>query len=85
MKLRDYLTSQGITPAQFAAQIGVNQVSVTRYLAGTRRPVWTVISRIVKVTDGRVTANDFMAEGRKTQRRSRGNGSRPPSEAAAAA
>lgn len=80
MKLHDYLTSKNITPARFAGQIGVSHVSVTRYLAGTRRPVWTVLRRIVKATDGQVTANDFMADPPRT----RGNAPRPQTEAVAA-
>lgn len=83
MQLRDYLTSKDVTPAQFADRIGVSLVTVNRYLAGTRRPEWHVLGRIVKATDGLVTANDFLAD-QIDEHSSVGNRRRPPSEAVAA-
>ena len=84
MKLRDYLSSHGLTTADFAEVIGVSQASVSRYASGARRPEWTVLGRIVMATNGRVTANDFMVDEEELKAISRGNGGRPLSEAVAA-
>jgi DNA-binding transcriptional regulator YdaS (Cro superfamily) len=61
MQLRAYLDREGIAADDFAAKIGVDPVSVHRYLRGVRRPKWTVMGRIIKATSGEVTANDFVA------------------------
>jgi predicted transcriptional regulator len=62
MKLADFLAQKSITHTDFAALIGVSQVSVTRYIAGRRTPRPNVLQRIRDVTEGNVTANDFMVE-----------------------
>lgn len=58
MRLEEYLASTGKTRAEFARQIGVKQFSVTRYLNG-RIPEPPVMSKIIEVTKGKVSANDF--------------------------
>lgn len=52
---------------KFAAKIEVDVVTVRRYLSGTRRPKWEVMARIVKATQGEVTADAFMP-GQKKQK-----------------
>lgn len=59
MRLRDYLHSKGLTVTEFAAQIGVSHAAVVRYVHGQRRPEWSVMARIAKVTNNRVRPNDF--------------------------
>jgi len=58
MRLQDYLTQTDTTRAEFARQIGVKHISVTRYLDG-RVPEPSVMEKIIEVTEGKVTANDF--------------------------
>lgn len=58
MRLQEYLAETGTTRAEFARQIGVKHISVTRYLEG-RVPEAAVMSKIIEATDGKVTANDF--------------------------
>jgi transcriptional regulator with XRE-family HTH domain len=70
MQLRAYLDDQRISADEFAKQIGVDPVSVHRYLRGVRRPKWSVMGRIMSVTDGKVTPNDFVSAS-KTKRRRR--------------
>lgn len=60
MTLNEWLDWKNLTPIEFAKQINVDPVTVRRYLNRTRRPDWPVIERIVRVTDGKVTANDFL-------------------------
>jgi len=58
MRLQEYLSETKQTRAEFARQIGVKHISVTRYLEG-RVPEASVMGKIIEVTDGKVTANDF--------------------------
>ena len=60
MKLSEYLAREKLTASAFAAQVDVTHVAIVRYLNGTRRPEWPIIQRIMDVTAGEVTANDFM-------------------------
>ena len=60
MKLSDYLARVDKTRAQFAAEIGVDPITVGRYVTGTRRPRWDTMARIAKATQGQVTADDFL-------------------------
>ena len=59
MKLVDHLSREGKTPAAFAGEIGTTVMAVYRYLSGKRIPTPEVMARIVAVTGGQVTANDF--------------------------
>ena len=61
MKLADYLVERQINHRAFAAQIGVSQAAVTRYVNGDRIPNRQTMRAIVTATDGRVTPNDFLA------------------------
>lgn len=69
MKLTDYLTETRQTAADFAKRIGVDPISVRRYLNGDRRPDWEVMGKIVKATDGHVTPSDFIHKPSKTKKR----------------
>lgn len=60
MKLSEYLKQEALTASAFADRVGVTHVAIVRYLNGARRPDWPTLHRIVKVTNGQVTANDFM-------------------------
>jgi transcriptional regulator with XRE-family HTH domain len=75
MRLAEYLTANGLTPEKFADELGVDAVSVRRYMSGTRRPRWAVMARIADLTGGQVTANDFVPV--EPKRRVRPN-ERPP-------
>ncbi len=61
MKLADYLSTHRITHAEFAATIGATQAAVSRYANGKRMPRQPLLRKIMQATQGRVTANDFMA------------------------
>lgn len=59
MKLNDYLTANGLEPAEFAKMIGVRVQSVYRYKDGKQIPSKDIMPRIFQATDGQVTANSF--------------------------
>jgi hypothetical protein len=59
MKLADWLEAHSITDARFGEMIGAARQAVHRYRAGGRVPDKVMMSRIVKVTGGAVSPNDF--------------------------
>jgi hypothetical protein len=59
MGLQEYLTTNSTSRADFAQKIGVSVESVRRYLNEGRVPEPAVMYKIIEVTDGLVTANDF--------------------------
>jgi transcriptional regulator with XRE-family HTH domain len=61
MKLADYIARKRMTQEAFADLVGVSQVSIARYIRGHRIPRPEVIQKIHRVTNGRVTANDFIS------------------------
>ena len=58
--LSEYLRQHNIAVPDFAAKIGVNRVSVYRYLRGDV-PKWAVMEKIVKVTKGKVRPDSFLS------------------------
>lgn len=60
MRLTDWLKKHDLPRGDFARKISVSEVTVTRYITGSRRPEWDVLQRIVEQTSGAVTADDFL-------------------------
>jgi len=61
VKLRDWLESKHMSPAEFADLIGCDRSSVGRWLDGTM-PQRSARARIKEATGGAVTASDFLAD-----------------------
>jgi transcriptional regulator with XRE-family HTH domain len=62
MKLETYLRENGLTDEAFASLVGISQSQVSRIKRDKSWPTRDVMKRIAVVTDGAVTANDFVAE-----------------------
>lgn len=60
MKLSEYLESRGLTDAAFAALVGRDRTSVTRWRNGTTRPDLDALLAVYVATGGLVTPNDFL-------------------------
>lgn len=60
MRLDTYLDSKSIPDSDFAVLIGVSRQTVHRYKSGERFPEPPILSKISEVTNGEVTANDFV-------------------------
>lgn len=60
MRLDSYLEKNGISVESFAADIGVHRTSVYRFISGVAFPRASTIQRIIEITGGKVTANDFL-------------------------
>jgi DNA-binding transcriptional regulator YdaS (Cro superfamily) len=65
MKLNEYLEWKGIGLAGFAALVGVNPVTVGRWIAGHRFPRTPMLAKIDRVTEGNVRGEDFYPEKRR--------------------
>lgn len=59
MELKAYLVAKTISEEAFARLIGVKQSAVNRYCQFKRTPKPKVMREIMRVTKGKVTANDF--------------------------
>ena len=62
MKLQDFLNSQGLTRGEFADQVGTTAEAVRLWLTDQRMPKRKSMEKIVALTNGVVTANDFFDE-----------------------
>lgn len=60
MTLSEFLASQNMTDAQFAELVNRDRSTVTRWRNGQTRPDWDAIAAIGAVTDGKVSALDFV-------------------------
>jgi transcriptional regulator with XRE-family HTH domain len=60
MTLQNWLHKQKLTVAQFAQSIGVQKVTVYRWLYGHRIPSPAMMRLVMEATDGAVTANDLL-------------------------
>ena len=61
MRLDQYLEKSQTPVEKFADAIGVHRTSVYRFMKGLAFPRPNTIERITEVTQGKVTANDFIA------------------------
>ena len=68
--LKAYLTKRRISQRDFAAKIGVNESAVSRQITQNRLPEPEVMQRIIDVTKGQVTANDWFIIPNRSARRS---------------
>lgn len=59
MRLDEYLKARGLTHRNFADLVGCEQPTISRFVARTRIPSAALMQRIMAVTNGEVTADDF--------------------------
>lgn len=67
MQLADYLKANGISDEDFGQSIGVTRQAVHRYKTFDRFPERPVLTKIVEVTGGDVTPNDFLPDHTPTE------------------
>lgn len=66
MKLTDWLELKDKSPYWLAPKLGVEPATVYRWIDGTRFPRREAIEKIVALTNGAVTANDFFSSPKKS-------------------
>lgn len=75
MLLRDWMTINKKKISEFASEIGVKRDCIQKYMSGKRRPIdEQIIQKIIDVTGGAVTANDFYGLTLKPKRKRNGHG-----------
>lgn len=63
MTLPEYLKAEKLSVAEFARQAGVkNKQTMHKYVHGMRFPPPETLRRIRRLTGGKVTADDFVAQ-----------------------
>ncbi len=62
MRLKEWLEDEGLLRVEFAAQVGVHPITMTRWVTGAWVPSSEYIERIAELTGGKVTANDLMEQ-----------------------
>lgn len=60
MKLREWLSREGLSIEDFAARIGRDRATVYRLLSEEREPAASTVYRVWKATNGEVGLEDFM-------------------------
>lgn len=60
MTLAKWISAADLTDAEFARRLGISRQALSRYKAGTRIPRPHILHRIMSLTNGAVTANDFV-------------------------
>lgn len=65
MKLDSYLKESKLTQVDFAARLGVKQSTVSRWLAGVRRPTLDLARKIEVVTRRKVCIEDWVPTTRR--------------------
>ncbi len=60
MRLDEYMEATALSDAALAERIGVARATVTRYRNQRRTPRREIMQRIIQVTRGKVTANDWL-------------------------
>ena len=59
-KLRDYRIARGLSQQDLAASVGVKKSAISRIEKGKRVPSMGLVARIVEVSEGELSADDFM-------------------------
>ncbi len=59
MKLLAYIEKEGLKKTYFAKKIGVTRPTLYRYTSGRGRPLLSIATLIVRVTNGEVTLKDL--------------------------
>lgn len=60
MELKQYLKINNLTSKKFAELIGVNEISISRYINGTRFPNKKILKKICDLTHSSINPEDFL-------------------------
>jgi len=58
--LRRYRSEHGLSRRQVAEAVGVDEMSIGRYERGERMPRRQVLKRLIAMSGGQLTADDFL-------------------------
>jgi len=61
-KLREFRIAKGLSQQDLAASVGVKKAAISRIEKGQRVPSMGLVARLVEVSAGELSADDFMPE-----------------------
>lgn len=61
MLLRTYLAQNDLSPAAFGVLVGASEHGVRKWISGERTPRPDAQRKIIEITNGAVTPNDFLS------------------------
>jgi transcriptional regulator with XRE-family HTH domain len=61
MKLSDWMTAAGLDDDAVAARVATDRTTISRIRRGVTRPSWDLAAKFKAVSDGAVTADDFLS------------------------
>lgn len=62
MKLSEWMIANGVSDDQLAEKVAVDRATISRLRRGKHRPSWPLVAKLSEISDGKVTANDFLSE-----------------------
>jgi DNA-binding XRE family transcriptional regulator len=62
MKLKDYISEKAITQVDFGKRVGVSKTHINKLIKKERTPSLRLMKRIISVTGGKVSPEDFETE-----------------------
>jgi hypothetical protein len=68
MRLAEFLRLTATPQAKFAAQVGVRQATISRYISGEQIPSTPIVLKVRALTGGAVALDDWLPE-KKIRRR----------------
>jgi DNA-binding XRE family transcriptional regulator len=68
-KLREYRIARGLSQSDLAASVGVKKATISRIEKGLRVPSMGLVARIVRISAGELSADDFMPRVKSLTRR----------------
>lgn len=60
MKINDWMSLKGLSDEQVGALVSVDRVTISRIRRGRNRPSWELAARFKEISEGAVTADDFL-------------------------
>jgi ribosome-binding protein aMBF1 (putative translation factor) len=64
MKLSEYMATEGITDNELAVKVKRDRTNVLRWRKGETKPDFDALIALEHITDGKVTARDFVGAGK---------------------
>ncbi len=64
MTLQEFLTEKSLKPSTFAKAAGIAPSTIIRILNGERKPSLATMQKIMAASEGMVTPNDYLVEGK---------------------
>lgn len=65
MHLADWMKSQDLDDHEVARKVRTDRVTISRIRRRLNRPSWQLAAKFKRISGGKITADDFLPNGRK--------------------